>query len=209
MVAFLAVAWLVASPPSPNPPLPPDTPLPDDARVRDMLGRDISGSYGDQWTIGGWLVRHGERLYPAYERVLADPRTGPLQAQNLIDILTGVGGDRTRFADPVAARLWFPRPEVRASAVMLLGEIGTDKQAAALVPLLGDATPHRVPYITIRSLAAEAMAKIGGRRELAALDQFVALSESYDKLAGPDRDAIVKARDALRKRLDLPAAPKP
>lgn len=207
MVVFVTVAWMVASPPAPNPPLPPGTPLPDEAYVRDLLGRDPSGGFGGQWTVRGWLIGHGERLYPAYERILADDRTWLVSAQNVIDNLLAVGGDRARFADPVAARLWMPSPSLRGSAAMLLGQIGTERQAAALIPLLADTSRYTTPSITVRSLAAEAMAKVGGRRELAALDQFVALSKISDKLAGPDVDAIVKARDALKVRLDKPAGP--
>lgn len=212
MATIVVMGLILAAPPSTPFPPTPAAPLPDEAWVRDMLGTDMSG--GPCWVPNrepmprDWLAAYGVRLYPMYQRILTDDRTWPGPARNLIGILIDVGGDRAQFADPVATRLWHPDPEYRAPAVKLLGEIGTERQAAALVPLLGDASPHRVPYTTIRGLAAEAMAKIGGRRELAALDQFVAWTAAAGKLDDPDRDAIVKARDALRKRLDQPVGPK-
>jgi hypothetical protein len=82
-------------------------------------------------------------------------------------------------------RSYLPRRE----AVHLLGAIGSRRDAAPLVALLYDSNPDIV------RLALEAVGKLGGEREMVAIDIWI--RAKTDALS-----AAEQARDALRKRAE-------
>jgi HEAT repeat protein len=133
------------------------------------------------------LVGLGERAYPALEAFLNDPTVTDFEAMRLFAQLSLMPGDRTRFAPHIVRWLRSDRP--RREGVSLLGAIGSRRDATPLVALLYDSNP-----VVVR-LALEAVGKLGGEREMVAIDIWM-------KVKTEQLRAAEQARDALRKRVE-------
>jgi len=216
--------------------------LPSVEEVRHLISGCVSGC---GYTISrnvSRLARLGERAFPAYDTILADPESEPDHVTMACCLIRSVQADRRRFVpiavrrvtdpgagiSPEALALSLARPRqyyqprgqttvpavigkcvhmlintresVRESAIKLLGEIGDDRDANALVPCLSSDRGE------VRHAAADSLAKIGGWRELKAMDAVL-------KLDDPRRDAnevrhFKKCRDALDTRLKANPIPK-
>ena len=181
------------------------------------------------------VVALGDRAFPAYEAILADPKSDGRLVRRTFHFIAQVQADRRRFI-PLVVRHLAPNTEVnprivesvivnqivyrsavpepatflrmasdcgeriadenyvtRHYAAKLLGEIGDEREAATLRPLLTDYNG------SVRYGAADALAKIGGRRDLDAMNAWL-------NAADPRKDAneqqyITKRRDELEARL--------
>jgi hypothetical protein len=181
------------------------------------------------------VVTLGDRAFPAYEAILADPKSDDRLIRSTFRFIARVDADRRRFV-PFVVRHLAPNTVVnptlvrsvivnqlvyrsaalepatllriacdcgseiadenyvtRYHAARLLGEIGDEREAATLRPLLTDYNG------SVRYGAADALAKIGGKRDLDAMNAWL-------NAADPRKDAneqqyITKRRDELEARL--------
>jgi len=140
------------------------------------------------------LVAMGEKVFPAFETILADEKTDPLSIARILTVLRSMEGDRKRFVEPSVVRLADRKPTVRWSAVMLLAQIGGPSDIAPIVALLADDDP------TVVFQAAVALKSIGNYRTVSAMDVWLN--------SGNRRDVkqliqhVAKCRDELKQRLD-------
>lgn len=168
-----------------------DPPTPAD--VRALVAGDGSHSASLQ------LKEYGPAAFPAYEVILADPKSEPHEVSRVLSVLVNVKADRKRFVELAAAQAAHEKSRVRFQAVRLLQQIGTPAEGSVLVALLGDGD-NGVAYG-----AAEALAATGGRREVAALDAWLKVGTTRRD----DGDFLIhvkKCRDELDKRLKDTAA---
>jgi len=172
------------------------------------------------------LMALGDGAFPAYEAIIADPKSAPVEVEQAFEMIGRVKTDRRRFVplvvkrlsaadglvlrpdidlrssdrETAAARLASAQTYVRTSAIWLLEVIGDERDAAVLVPLLSDDDR------SLRRAAAEALAKIDGRRDLAAIDEWLkAGKHSDDEYTRPK---VQECRDQLQKRLTANPIPK-
>jgi HEAT repeat protein len=136
----------------------------------------------------------GEKAFPAYERILADPQASAHEVTGIFGVLLAVKADRSRFVEPAAKRLTETERGVRWCAVRLLGQIGSRKDSPPIVALLWDED------ITIVRAAAEALAVIGGDRELTALDIW--LKSGNHRTIVDLRRTVQQCRDALQRKVE-------
>ncbi len=154
------------------------------------------------------LVQHGEKIFPCFERILADPDANSTELTRLFIVLTAAKADRSRFLEPAVAKLSHSDKSVRRVAVSLLGEIGSERDAAPIVALLAD------EEFTVGVAAAKTLSTIGGPRELAALNIWLKVTkpENYSKEWQGSHEGlrknVTKSRDALKARLDEAKAKK-
>lgn len=140
------------------------------------------------------LLDLGESAFPAYEEIIRHPRSKPQHVLRAILILTKMKADRRRFTDPVVRRLEDDDDGVRFYATMLLQQIGTDREAASVVPLLSDEDSSVVLQ------AACTLAAIGTQRELAAMDEWIKSGKGRNR-DGDTMRQVKECRDRLEKRL--------
>lgn len=148
------------------------------------------------------LISFGEKLFPAYERILADKNATRHEIGRIYIVLSAVKADRRRFLERAVASLVDSDSGNRRCAVILLGQIGSERDTAPIVALLSD-TEFTVGYA-----AAETLQAIGGPRDLAAMNTWLAVSkpENYSKEYQGSyetiRKNVTKSRDELKTRLD-------
>jgi hypothetical protein len=153
------------------------------------------------------LIKMGERAFPAFEAILADPESDPGHVARIFVVLMAVDADRRRFLDPTVMRLADPNDDVRSRAVRLLALIGSEKEAPSVVALLSD------KEWTNAIAAAKTLAAIGDRRAVAAMDVWLKASgRQADRTEDADaelREYVAKYRDELKQRLDRAEKEKP
>ncbi len=165
------------------------------------------------------LVAMGEIVFPIYELVLADPKSTAGEIEGVCWILSKLKTDRRQFipllvrrltatdalmpGDPFpvgkdaefqAARLERNRRWVKEAVISLLTEIGDERDASVLVPLL-----HQSDQDLQRS-AVSAIVKIGGKPELDAMRAWLALQNPDDPFSVWVRDCC----EHLLTRLEQP-----
>jgi HEAT repeat protein len=91
---------------------------------------------------------------------------------------------------------------VRFRALRLLAEIGSEHDTAAVIPLLSDTDS------LIRYTASETLAKIGGRRDLEAMDAWLKNGKNPRPKDTDYPLHVKKCRDELEKRLKDNPIPK-
>jgi HEAT repeat protein len=144
------------------------------------------------------LVKQGKKLFPLYLRILSD-KTGTQDwhetgVVRVLSILAEVDDDRSIFLEPALAHLNERRWEARYRAVVLLGQIGSVKEAPPLVALLND------PKSGVAGAAATAVGKIGGDRELLAMTIWL---KNADLRKDPETVKDVRAAiEQITKRLE-------
>lgn len=160
--------------------------------VRKILDSDVD----EVWRLKYKLLELGPKAFPVYEKLLADPKTNSGQVSRIFSVLREVPGDRSSFLETAIKNLTNPSFSVRYSAIRLVGAIGSERDTAPLVASLYD------KEIGIISAAAEALAEIGGRRELVAFDVWLRAAKARG-IGKPLIDMLRKHRDALEFRLKL------
>jgi hypothetical protein len=147
----------------------------------------------------GILVGMGAKAFPAYEAILADPKTDPDSVGCIFTVLESVDADRGRFVDPAVRWLANPNWEARVYIVRCLGKIGSSREVAPVVALLADERP------SVAFAAATTLVAIGDRRALAAMDIWLnSGSNRGDKAL---REHVAKCRDELKQRLEKEKKP--
>lgn len=146
------------------------------------------------------LVEMGEKVFPAYEAILADTKSRSHEVASVLSLLREVKADRRGFRKYAVARLADARDGVVLNAVQLLEVIGGPAEASPLVALLSDRD------LTNSFAAAKALAAIGGPNEVVAMDVWLrGDSHRGDRQL---REDVQKYRDDLKKCLDAKKARK-
>jgi HEAT repeat protein len=140
------------------------------------------------------LVKSGERAFPAFDAILADPMSEPAHVARVFAVLGHVKANRDRFVEPTVSRLADTDPRVRRCAVILLGQIGGPRDTPPVVALLSD-KDRTVSYAAAKSLAA-----IGGSRDLTAIEVWLRAGNHRDD--GELLGHVAKCRDELKQRLE-------
>jgi hypothetical protein len=172
--------------------------LPSDGEVRQML--KVMDNFDDGPDI---LMKHGASMFPAYSGILASKNYTEGQLSCIFWIVKHIEADRSQFLEDAVTALAHTDVNVRRSALGLLTQIGSARDAAPIAALLAD------PEITVVYRAAKALEGIGDRRALTALDVWLVCGQGREV---PELlEAVTKSRDALRRRLDspVPIAPPP
>jgi HEAT repeat protein len=143
----------------------------------------------------------GDKLFPVFERILKDKASEPRHIEGALRRITGLPNtDRKRFLEYAVDSLSHSDVLVRFAAIELLAQIGSASDAAPVVALLSD------KEWTNGIAAAKALAAIGDKRTLAAMNAWLASSDVRWPMSGsPNEDLrkhVAKYRDALRGRLE-------
>lgn len=148
-----------------------------------------------------YLWRVGEKVFPAYESILSDPKaSGAYEAASMFNMLCYVEADRRCFIKHARDRLKDEKLYVRHSAVDLLRRIGSSSEASPLVALLSDERWE------IAHAAARALADIGGPNEVTAMEVWFRGVAHRDESG--IRQYVQKQCNKLKKRLDEDNDPK-
>lgn len=140
-----------------------------------------------------FLARMGEKVFPAYEAILSDPKSK--EAGQVFSVLGDVETDRRRFAKYAILHLADVDFGDRLNAVIFLGHIGNAADASPIVALLSDKRGEMV------GAAANTLSYIGGPNELVAMDVWLRGVGNCEHDAF-SRDAVRYHRDMLKKRLE-------
>ncbi|HEY1191713.1 MAG TPA: hypothetical protein VGE74_29035 [Gemmata sp.] len=134
--------------------------------------------------------------------IFSDPDSSAEEILGACDALDLLPGERRPFVPLAVRRLRAPdallRAEtlsaqfVRSRLIGILENYGDGHDAQILVIMLGDGNP------CVRRDAARALARIGGRRELEAMNTWLT-SQNHN---APAIRAIIEQRNALERRLD-------
>lgn len=143
------------------------------------------------------LIGLGQKVFPALESILADPKSKPGDVARAFGLLNTMEMDRRRFLELAVGRLADPSSSVRWAALGLLKQIGTERDCAPVVVLLFDQD------IAIRRSAAETLGVIGGKRELAVMDVWLRIGDHRSD--GDLVRRVQEQRDLLKKRLNAEA----
>jgi hypothetical protein len=109
------------------------------------------------------LISLGSKLFPAYQRILAAPDINHTEQSGIYAALAEVNGDRSQFLDHAVSGLASRSDRVQFSAVILVKQIGSAREAAPVVALLWDTDP------VTKHVAADTLRVIGDRRTVDAL----------------------------------------
>lgn len=140
------------------------------------------------------LIRMGEKIFPAYEAILKDPKADAMEVSGVLSLIGHVNADRSRFLKYTLSRLTDPSSRVRMAAVILLRRIGSPTEASPVIALLSDRD------ISLVYAAAKTLAAIGGPNELGEMDEWL---RSDSQRNDPElREHVQKCRDELKRRLD-------
>ena len=139
------------------------------------------------------LIKMGDKAFPAYAVILADPKSKPQHISRAMGIIAIVPGDRSRFVEPAVQLLGHHDWLIRLSAAQLVGKIGNVRDVAPVVALLAD-EKWEVSFAAAKTLAA-----IGDRRTLTALDVWLNSGKNRDD--AELRKHVAKYRDELKQRL--------
>lgn len=172
----------------------------DEVAIRDLLTTDEAVDIPRLAAHGGFNTA----AFPLYSRILSNPKEETFLVTRTFWVLTRpeVKAKRDRFLEPAISRLSDPNAGIRRGAVTLLAQIGSERHATPIAVLLSDRD------ITISYAAAKALASIGDRQSLVALDVWLNSDSHRDHQQL--RDNVRKCREELQVRLDraIPA-PKP
>lgn len=139
------------------------------------------------------LIRMGEKAFPAYEKILKDPKAASLEISGVLILLRRVQADRRPFLRHAVSRLADKEKYVRLSAVTLLKQIGSPAEASPVVALLSD------EFKPVIYMAGKTLSAIGGPNEIVAMDVWLrGVSHRDDRQL---REHVQKCRDELKKRL--------
>jgi hypothetical protein len=187
--SFLALAVLQGNQPADKAAM-----VPSDFEIRQMLRVDEFKAERQ------FLIKLGEAAFPAYLRILTAADARPEEASRIYHVLPHVNGNRAPFLEHAIGALASPEVYVRRPAVILLAEIGSAEDEAPIVSLLSDED------WTVGIAAAKALAKIGDRRALTAMDVWLNSSSPgrhrNEQLEKALRKHIAKYRDELKQRLE-------
>ncbi len=172
----------------------------DESAVRELLKaiEFKQGARDELAKLGGY----SSNAFPLYARILDDPKENGRMAVRTLIVLSEIKADRSQFLERAVAKLAHTRPSVRRTAVGLLAQIGSERDAAPIVALLWDEA-WEIPFA-----AADTLVAIGDRRSLAAMDVWLNSSIHYADAAG-QRKHVIKCREELKARLDKEKATKP
>jgi len=145
-----------------------------------------------EWAL---LKEDGEKVLPYVAFILADSdstdrevvRAFIFARENLTQY------DCKTLVEPTVSRLMHHNWEVKVYAMNLLVKIGSREDAAPLVELMHDEEKG------VRMCASSCLAKLGGKRELLALEIWLRRKDAHKDEAF---DEVKKSRDALRTRLE-------
>ena len=163
----------------------------DEREVLDLLGGEEFKE--DRQKLVAW----GAEAFPIYLGILEHKECTAMEKSRIFSVLRSVKADRSRFLEAVVSALAHENWSLRSSAVQLVAQIGTAKDASPVVALLSDGVEPA--YQSNCHFAAKTLAAIGGPREVIAMDAWL-LGVSYadDK---PLRTHVKKCRDELAARL--------
>lgn len=164
--------------------------VPTDDEIRELLRPT------DDKQLRQYLIALGEKAFPAYKRILADPHAD--EAGRIFSVLTVVKADPHCFLEQAITGLTHSDFFARLTAAGLLARIGSAHDAAPVVALLSDKR-WEVPFA-----AAKTLAVIGDQRTLTAMDVWLNSAIHRDNAAEYEaqRKHIAKCRDELKQRLD-------
>ena len=159
-------------------------------RVRQILVAPDFGEYEHE------LERIGSAANGLYLDLLRNQKRGSLVITRILGLVGEQKGDRSQFLPIAVGLLSHKEASVRSSAALFVGEAGKPEHVPAVVPLLWDKSEEAG---TVQSVAADVLAKLGGLKELEALDRRSATKHEPDF---PELLAdLKKSRDQFRKRL--------
>ncbi len=139
------------------------------------------------------LIEFGPRAFPAYEAIIADPKSESREIVLLFGAVGDIKADRKQFLDLAAARLNDSSSNVRRAALLLLNEIGSDRDTSPIVALLSDEDK------LVRRTAAKTLSRIGGKRDLVAMDIWLKTGNYQGEVQHLQH--VKDCRSALEKRL--------
>ncbi len=111
----------------------------------------------------------------------------------IIGILRHYKSDRSRFLKHAVQALTRELSETRITALLLIAQIGSEKEASAVVALLSD------EEVAVAFEAGDCLIAIGTERELIAFDITLRAEQAKGKT---DRDWLKTKRDKLKERLE-------
>lgn len=167
--------------------------LPDEYEVRELLRVN---EFKEERRA---LIAFGERAFPVYLRILADADARHDEVGRIFNVVSNVEADRSGFLEYAVAKLADPQFLVRLPAVHLLGQIGSERDAAPVVALLSDERPE-ASYA-----AAKTLVVIGDQRALVAFDVWLLTGNHREN--GDLRQHVAKCRDKLKQRLEKAKKP--
>jgi hypothetical protein len=142
------------------------------------------------------LREMGEIAFPAYETILANPKSDPRIVRSAMEVLISMRVDR-RFVNLVVDRLADSSWVVRWKALVFLRVHGSEWDTAPVIALMSD------KELDVRYEAATVLEKIGGKRDLIAMDAWLktgsALRDEKEFLSH-----VKDCRNKLEKRLKNP-----
>lgn len=146
------------------------------------------------------IVSLGTSIFPLLDEILDDPATHSDTVVNVFFFLTFVESDRSIFLERALPFLRDENGDTRRLIVGFLKNAGGTKEAGPLTLLLLDDDS------TVRLAAARAIAKIGGKAEVATFDLILSNANRYEEKGKPilrdfDIDDYKKCRDELKARL--------
>src|SRR5687768_13337268 len=109
-------------------------PAADEGKIRRLLGSDDNlGVEPGEFDKAGV---YSPAAFPLYARILDDPEESSYLVQRTFLALAKIEGDRRQFLERAVAKLADRHPSVRRTAVQLLAQIGSARDAAPVVALL-------------------------------------------------------------------------
>jgi hypothetical protein len=149
-----------------------------------------------------YLISMGEKVFPAYEAILSDPKSPPVEIAMVFLVMGYVEADRRQFLKHAMARLTSTDSASRRNAVILMKEIGgaAAEASSPVVALLSD----KEEGIVMK--AAETLAAIGAPNEVVAMEVWLRGVSHRDD--ADLRTHVQKCRDELKKRLEDAKDPK-
>lgn len=158
--------------------------------VLEILLSDVD----EPWRLKHRLVAAGDRAFPVYDELLADPRTSVSSRCRILEVITVVKGDRSRYVPAALAALTHDSSILRICALGTLSKIGSAKDTAPIVAALFDNDS------AVINRASIALSAIGGPNDLLAMDSFLRAA-AVRGLHPAFLADIRKDRDALNARL--------
>lgn len=186
LILRLLMLTVTLQPPAQEKPLTPKQ----EAAILQMLGGDDTFLEAEFAQLGGF----SSAAFPLYCRILDAKDEDRYLVVRTLYVLSQIKEDRSQFVDRALSRLAHSHPSVRRTAVELLAQIGSSRDAAPVVALLSD------KEWTISFAAAKTLATIGDQRTLIAMDVW--LNTNVYKDDEQLREHIIKCRDELKARLD-------
>jgi hypothetical protein len=148
------------------------------------------------------ILERAEPLRVAFEEILADPESDPVTVGCAFSVIRTAKLRGQRFCDLAVSRLRDESDLVREAAVAYLGHHGSPWEARHIASLLSDRDPG------VRRNAARTLARIGGYRELEAMDAWLKVGKNPNPRDGDYLILVKKCRGELEQRLKTNPVPK-